>query len=278
MHAVAGPRARVGAFIESDRIQRWIIALILINAAVLGLETSPTVMEHTVGPWLLVADKVILGIFVVEILLKLFAQGWGFFRRPWNVFDFLVVGIALVPASGPMAVLRVLRLLRLVSMMPKLRFIVEALLKAIPGILSILGLLVLLFYVFAVIATGLFGKSFPEWFGSLGQSMYTLFQVMTLESWSMGIARPVMEQYNWAWVFFVPFILIATFTILNLFIAIIVNTMQSMQEDQQQFEHDTIEEVVHAENTQLHEDLKALRQEIRELRKEISSDRPSGSG
>ncbi|MCG5494865.1 ion transporter [Ectothiorhodospira variabilis] len=278
MHAVAGPRARVGAFIESDRIQRWIIALILINAAVLGLETSPTVMEHTVGPWLLVADKVILGIFVVEILLKLFAQGWGFFRRPWNVFDFLVVGIALVPASGPMAVLRVLRLLRLVSMMPKLRFIVEALLKAIPGILSILGLLVLLFYVFAVIATGLFGKSFPEWFGSLGQSMYTLFQVMTLESWSMGIARPVMEQYNWAWVFFVPFILIATFTILNLFIAIIVNTMQSMQEDQQQFEHDTIEEVVHAENTQLHEDLKALRQEIRELRKEISNDPPSGSG
>ncbi|MCG5525217.1 ion transporter [Ectothiorhodospira haloalkaliphila] len=278
MHAVAGPRARVGAFIESDRIQRWIIALILINAAVLGLETSPTVMEHTVGPWLLVADKVILGIFVVEILLKLFAQGWGFFRRPWNVFDFLVVGIALVPASGPMAVLRVLRLLRLVSMMPKLRFIVEALLKAIPGILSILGLLVLLFYVFAVIATGLFGKSFPEWFGSLGQSMYTLFQVMTLESWSMGIARPVMEQYNWAWVFFVPFILIATFTILNLFIAIIVNTMQSMQEDQQQFEHDTIEEVVHAENTQLHEDLKALRQEIRELRKEISSAPPSGSG
>ncbi|ANB03259.1 ion transporter [Ectothiorhodospira sp. BSL-9] len=278
MHAVAGPRARVGAFIESDRIQRWIIALILINAAVLGLETSPTVMEHTVGPWLLVADKIILGIFVVEILLKLFAQGWGFFRRPWNVFDFLVVGIALVPASGPMAVLRVLRLLRLVSMMPKLRFIVEALLKAIPGILSILGLLVLLFYVFAVIATGLFGKSFPEWFGNLGQSMYTLFQVMTLESWSMGIARPVMEEYNWAWVFFVPFILIATFTILNLFIAIIVNTMQSMQEDQQQFEHDTIEEVVHAENTQLHEDLKALRQEIRELRKEISSDRPSGPG
>ncbi|MCG5516097.1 MULTISPECIES: ion transporter [Ectothiorhodospira] len=278
MHVVAGPRARVGAFIQSDRIQRWIIALILVNAVILGLETSSTIMEHPAAPWLIAADRIILGVFVVEILLKLFAQGWGFFRRPWNVFDFLVVGIALVPTSGPMAVLRVLRLLRLVSMMPKLRFIVEALLKAIPGILSILGLLVLLFYVFAVIATGLFGKSFPEWFGSLGQSMYTLFQVMTLESWSMGIARPVMEEYSWAWVFFVPFILIATFTILNLFIAIIVNTMQSMQEDQQKFEHDAIEEVVHTENTQLHEDLKALRQEIGELRKEIARDRTPGPG
>ncbi|EHQ53091.1 Ion transport protein [Ectothiorhodospira sp. PHS-1] len=269
MQAEAGLRARVGAFIESAPIQRLIITLILINAAILGLATSPTLMEKA-GPWLMNADRVILGVFVVEILLKLYAQGLSFFRRPWNVFDFLVVTIALIPTTGPLAVLRVLRVLRLVSMVPKLRFIVEALLKAIPGILSIFGLLILLFYVFAVIATGLFGYSYPDWFGHLGRSMYTLFQVMTLESWSMGISRPVMETYPWAWVFFVPFILIATFTILNLFIAIIVNTMQSMQEEQQKFEHDTIEEVVHAENAQLHEDLKALRQEISALRQEIS--------
>ncbi|MCG5512612.1 ion transporter [Ectothiorhodospira shaposhnikovii] len=269
MQAEAGLRARVGAFIESAPIQRLIITLILINAAILGLATSPTLMEKA-GPWLMNADRVILGVFVVEILLKLYAQGLSFFRRPWNVFDFLVVTIALIPTTGPLAVLRVLRVLRLVSMVPKLRFIVEALLKAIPGILSIFGLLILLFYVFAVIATGLFGYSHPEWFGHLGRSMYTLFQVMTLESWSMGISRPVMETHAWAWVFFVPFILIATFTILNLFIAIIVNTMQSMQEEQQKFEHDTIEEVVHAENAQLHEDLKALRQEISALRQEIS--------
>ncbi|SEQ05878.1 voltage-gated sodium channel [Ectothiorhodospira magna] len=269
MQAEAGLRARVGAFIESAPIQRLIITLILINAAILGLATSPALMEKT-GPWLMYADRIILGIFVVEILLKLYAQGLSFFRRPWNVFDFLVITIALIPTTGPLAVLRVLRVLRLVSMVPKLRFIVEALLKAIPGILSIFALLILLFYVFAVIATGLFGQAYPDWFGHLGRAMYTLFQVMTLESWSMGISRPVMETFPWAWLFFVPFILIATFTMLNLFIAIIVNTMQSMQEEQQKFEHEAIGEVVHAENAQLHEDLKALRQEIASLRQEIS--------
>lgn len=262
-------RARAGAFIEAALVTRIIIALILINAVILGLETSSGVMDR-IGVWLISADRIILGIFVLEILIKLFAQGWHFFRRPWNVFDFLVVGIALVPTSGPLAVLRVLRVLRLVSLVPRLRFIVEALLKAIPGILSIFGLLLLLFYVFAVIATGLFGQSFADWFGSLGRSMYTLFQVMTLESWSMGISRPVMEAYPWAWVFFIPFILIATFTMLNLFIAIIVNTMQSMQAEQQKFEQETVERVVHDQNTLLHEDLKALHREISELRREIA--------
>ncbi len=277
-----GLRERAGRWIESGPVQRVIIALILINAAILGLETDPDIMAR-IGDWLIGADRVILGVFVVEILIKLYAKGLRFFRNPWNVFDFLVVGIALIPASGPFAVLRILRLLRLVSMIPKLRFVVEALLRAIPGIASIFGLLIILFYVFAVIATGLFAKDHPEWFGSIGRSMYTLFQVMTLESWSMGIARPVMETHPYAWVFFVPFILVATFTILNLFIAIIVNTMQTLAEEQQKFEEKTITTVVHAEsaqlhqdltrveseNQQLHQDLRALREEIRALREEL---------
>jgi voltage-gated sodium channel len=264
-----GPRARVGAWVESRAVQRVIVTLILINAVILGLETSSTAMAAA-GPALIAADRAILGVFVLEILLKLYAHRLGFFRNPWNVFDFAVVGIALIPSSGPLTVLRVLRVLRLVSMVPRFRFVVEALLRAIPGILSIVGLLAILYYVFAVMATGLFGERFPEWFGTIGNSMYTLFQIMTLESWSMGIVRPVMEAYPYAWVFFIPFILVATFTILNLFIAIIVSAMQSMSESQHSESRQEIEGVVHDEHGALRAELSALRQEIAELRRELN--------
>ena len=275
--SIATLRGRIGTWIESTRIQFSIIALIIVNAITLGLETSPTVME-AVGPAILMLDRAILSVFVVEILLKLFAFGPRFFRQPWNVFDFIVVTIALIPASGPLAVLRalrVLRVLRLVSMMPRLRFVVEALLHAVPGIASIAGLMLLIFYVAAVMSTGLFGQSFPEWFGSIGASMYTLFQVMTLESWSMGIARPVIDAYPYAWLFFIPFILIATFTMLNLFIAIIVNTMQTLHEATLEAEEKTIKEVVHDEGVILEDEIKSLREEIRELREMLKKDRPT---
>jgi voltage-gated sodium channel len=222
------------------------------------------------GPVLVTVDRLILAIFTLEVLAKMFAYGLRFWRNPWNVFDFLVVGIALVPGTGPFSVLRVLRLLRLVSMVPKLRFIVEALLRAIPGIGSILGLLMLVFYVFAIIATGLFRETHPEWFGTLGGSMYTLFQIMTLESWSMGISRPVMEEHPWAWAFFVPFILIATFTVLNLFIAIIVDAMQRMHEHQVALEEKTITTVVHEENQALHTELAALAEQTRILQERLA--------
>ncbi|WP_222708354.1 ion transporter [Alkalisalibacterium limincola] len=227
---VRAQRARLGAWVESPPIQRLVIGLIVLNAITLGLETSPEIVAGAGGllGWV---DRIALTVFTVEIGLKLVAQGRGFFRSPWNIFDALVVGIALVPASGPFAVLRalrVLRILRLASMMPRMRFVVEALLHAIPGLGAIGALLGLIFYVFAVVATSLFGASFPDWFGTLGKSLYTLFQVMTLESWSMGIARPVIAEYPWAWAFFIPFILSATFTMLNLFIAVIVNTMQTL--------------------------------------------------
>jgi len=266
-------RQRVGRWIDSERVQHIIIALILINAATLGLETSSRMMD-AVGGALKFADRLLLSIFVVEILVKLYAFGWRFFRNAWNVFDFVVVGIALIPSSGPLSVMRVLRVLRLISVVPRFRFVVESLLRAIPGIMSIAGLLLILFYVAAVMATGLFGERFPEWFGSIGESMYTLFQVMTLESWSMGIARPVIEVYPWAWAFFVPFILIATFTMLNLFIAIIVSTMQSMVEEQKDQETAEIGALVHQETVELQNELRSLRGEMRALRKSI--DRSAG--
>lgn len=259
---------RIGAWIESPRMQRLILVLIVINAAILGLETSPWVMG-LIGPALIAADKAILAVFVLEILAKLVAHRGGFFRQPWNVFDFVVVGIALVPASGPLSVLRalrVLRVLRLVSGMPRLRFVVESLLHALPGIGAIAGLIGILFYVFAVMATGLFGASFPQWFGSVGESLYSLFQIMTLESWSMGIVRPVMEVYPYAWAFFVPFILLATFTMLNLFIAVIVNTMQALNDTNPHEERARIEAAVHAEGQGIERELRALRAEVEALR------------
>ncbi|MAT65260.1 MAG: voltage-gated sodium channel [Gammaproteobacteria bacterium] len=272
----ASLRARAGRWIESPRVQHAIVFLIVINAIILGLETSPAVMER-VGPALRLADSLILGVFVVEIAIKLFAYRLRFFTIAWNVFDFIVVGIALIPASGPLAVLRalrVLRVLRLISMVPKLRFIVEALLHAVPGIASIAGLMLLLFYVFAVMATGLFGQQFPDWFGSIGASMYTLFQIMTLESWSMGIVRPVMELYPQAWLFFVPFILIATFTMLNLFIGIIVDTMQTMHEAEHRRDRSLIEQRIEAEGGAIEDEIRGLRAEIRELKAALDRGRP----
>jgi voltage-gated sodium channel len=261
-------RLRMAAWVEAPRVQHSIVVLIVVNAFTLGLETSPAVMAR-IGFWLLALDHFILGVFVVEISAKLYAYRWRFFRDPWNVFDFVIVTIALIPASGPLAVLRslrILRVLRLISMVPRLRFVVESLLHAIPGIASIAALLVLLYYVFAVMATGLFGADHPAWFGTIGKSMYTLFQIMTLESWSMGIVRPVMETHPYAWVFFIPFILIATFTMLNLFIAIIVNTMQTMQKTTHAEEQAAIEAVVQTQGNSLEEQLLALHQELKEIK------------
>ena len=216
-------KERLKAFIEASFVQNTLIALILINAAILGLETSQAARARA-GDILYTIDSVILAIFVVEIAIRLYVYRLKFWRDPWSVFDFVVVGIALIPASGPLAVLRalrVLRVLRLLTMVPSMRKVVGALLTAIPGLGSIALVLCILYYVFAVIATNLFAAAFPEWFGTLGRSLYTLFQIMTLESWSMGIVRPVMEEYPYSWIFFITFILVATFTMLNLFIAII---------------------------------------------------------
>ncbi len=261
-------RFRAGEWIESKPVQQLIITLIVMNAIILGMQTSNELLT-SIGGMLHIADQVILIVFVIELLVKIYAQGIGFFRRAWNNFDFFVVGIALVPASGPLVVLRalrVLRVLRMLSMIPRLRFVVEALLHAIPGLSSIGMLMLIIFYVFAVMATSLFGEQFPEWFGSIGGSMYTLFQVMTLESWSMGIVRPVMEVYPYAWLYFIPFILIATFTMLNLFIGIIVDTMQSMHQADLEEEREHIEQVVHEDTGSLAVEVRSLREEIRQLK------------
>jgi voltage-gated sodium channel len=221
-------RQRISAFLDTPVVRNGIIAVIVFNAILLGLETSATVMGAA-GPVILALDKACLAIFVIELALKLYAQRLAFFRSGWNIFDFLIVGISLTPGAQTFSVLRalrILRLLRVISVTPSLRRVVEGFLKALPGMGSVFLLMGMLFYIGAVMATKLFSASFPEWFGDLGNSAYTLFQIMTLESWSMGIVRPVMELYPYAWMFFVPFIMVTTFAVVNLLVGLIVNSMQ----------------------------------------------------
>ena len=268
-------RERALGFIEHSKVQGLIIVLILINAVLLGLETWPDAMA-AYGPLIVTLDKGILAVFVVEIALRLYGHRAAFWRDPWSLFDFVVVAIALFPATGQFAVLRalrVLRVLRLLTMVPSMRRVVGALLAAIPGLGSIALVLLILYYVFAVIATNLFAAAYPEWFGDIGRSLYTLFQIMTLESWSMGIARPVMEQFPYAWAFFIPFILVATFTMLNLFIAIIVNAMQSYSETEHQETVQALVDTRHIEKD-VCDQVGALREDIRELKAMLATRRP----
>ncbi len=226
---------KIRTLVESSQFTIAITVLILINAVTLGLETDRKVMaDHAVMLGLI--DRVILVLFSFELVLKLYAYRLAFFRSGWNLFDLLIVTIAWIPASGNLSVmraLRVLRILRLISVVPQLRRVISAIGYSIPGMVSVVGVLGLIFYVSAVLATKLFGMhpdpNMQEWFGSISASAYTLFQIMTLESWSMGVVRPTMELFPWAWLFFLPFIIITSFAVLNFFIGIIVDSMQMAQ-------------------------------------------------
>ena len=287
--ALGPTRSRLRSIVEHPRTQHGIAVLIVLNAITLGLETSATAMA-AVGPYLLAADRAILGVFVVELLSKLIVYRWRFFRSGWNVFDFLIVGISLVPASGNLSVLRalrILRVLRLLSVIPQMRRVVQALLEAIPGMGSIVAVLFLVFYVSSVLATKLFGLAvhpldadgnMQEWFGTIGRSMYSLFQIMTLESWSMGIVRPTMELYPWAWIFFVPFIVLTSFAVLNLFIAIIVNAMQSQHDAENAEAQRELREEQHAEAVAVGEAIDRLTREVEALRRELKAEQRRDGG
>ncbi|WP_282095997.1 ion transporter [Epibacterium ulvae] len=222
------PLTLVSNVLNSATFGRFIIFVILLNAVTLGLETSQTIMARF-GGLIILLDKICLTIFVVEIVAKLAVRRLAFFRSGWSVFDLIIVTLALVPGSQAISVLRalrILRVLRVISVAPSLRRVVEGFVTALPGMGSVFLLMAIIFYIGAVIATKLFADTFPQWFGTLGQSGYSLFQIMTLESWSMGIVRPVMEVYPYAWAFFIPFIMVTTFAVVNLLVGLIVNSMQ----------------------------------------------------
>jgi voltage-gated sodium channel len=272
--ALAPPAsAQLRNFVESRGFALAITIVIAINAVTLGLETWPLAMQ-TAGPLLLTLDRLALWFFTVEIGLKIWLYRGRFFRDAWGVFDFVIVAIAWLPSAGPLSVLRALRIiraLRLLTIVPQMRTVIGALFRALPGMGSVIAVLMLVFYVAAVMATKLFAADFPEWFGSVGASMYSLFQIMTLESWSMGIVRPVMEQYPYAWLFFVPFIIVTSFAVLNLFIALIVNSMQSMQAET----NDNVRAealAAHDEREALSRQIEALTEEIRQVRQAFHRD------
>ena len=273
--AAGSLRARAAAALDKPRVQRAILALIIANAAVLGLQTSEKLVAAT-GDLLASIDRAILMAFIAEIGTRLYVRRAAFFRDPWNWFDVIVVGTALIPANAHFAVLRglrVLRVLRAMAIAPSMRRVVGAMLAAIPGLASTAMVLVLIFYVFAVIGTHLFSEAFPAWFGHVGRSLYTLFQVMTLESWSMGISRPVMEKFPYAWTFFVPFILASTYTMLNLFIAIIVGATQEQAAAEKEQTQAAIDEAREHVEADLHQQMRDLRSEIAELRALLARER-----
>ena len=250
------------SIVEHPKFKGAVLILIVLNAVLLGLETArslPTGIYDSV----VFINHLILGLFVVELVLRIATYRFGFFAEAWNVFDFVIIVAALVTPTGPFQVvrsLRILRAVRLVSSVPSLRRVVEGMLGALPGIGSVLFLLVLVLYVAGVMATVMFRDVAPEEFGHLGLSLYSLFQVMTLEGWA-EIAQHVMDQYSWAWMFFIGFILVATFLVLNLVIGVVVGSIQSR-----------IETEIAEENlgdAALREELSALRQEIYALRESL---------
>jgi len=236
---------KLKSFTDSVFFQNTILLVIIINCIVMGIQTSPN-LSNELGKLLSVCDKICLGIFITELLLKLMVYKKQFFKSGWNIFDTLIVIISILSDFSYLSTMRVFRVfrvfrslkamkslkslrgLRLISGIEKLQVIVVAIINSIPSILWTGGLLMLIYYIFAIMGVSLFGTSFPEWFGSIGRAMYTLFQVMTLESWSMGISRPVMELYPLAWLYFVPFVLTSSFIVMNVVVGIVVNSISEV--------------------------------------------------
>lgn len=222
----------IASLLAHKVFQNTIVGVILLNAAILGVLTVPD-LDPAIVDWLHWLDHACLIVFCVEIFLKLVVLRLGFFKDGWNVFDFLVVAIALAPAAGPLSVLRALRvfrLMRLVTAFPSMRQVISGMFGAIPGVASVAGILLVIFYVAAIMAIGFFGEIDPENFGGLGPAFFTLFQLMTTEGWP-NMARTIMETSPLAWLFFIPFIVMTTFTTLNLVFGIVVNSMEEAKEE-----------------------------------------------
>ncbi|MEW6622552.1 MAG: ion transporter [Bacillota bacterium] len=207
-----------------------VIGLILLNAVIIGLETYPAIYKPY-KQWFYLSERLLLWLFTIELTLRIIGtRPWyAFFRNGWNNFDFIIVASSLLFSGAHfisvLRILRLLRVLRAVSVIPSLQKLVNALLNTIPSLGNIMLLMSLIFYIFGVLGTILFAEAAPEFFGSLHLSLLTLFQVVTLESWASGVMRPLITEVSWAWAYFVSFILIGTFVIINLFVGVIVNNV-----------------------------------------------------
>ncbi|MBR1374665.1 MAG: ion transporter [Cardiobacteriaceae bacterium] len=263
-------REKITNLVQSSLFRNGILALIVINSITIGIETL-----HLTG-WvktaLLYFDIFAVIIYTLEAVFKIYAYRVGYFKRAWNLFDFLILLLCLIPTSlipfpvqvaRVLRVLRVFRVFRLISAFKQMRIVIEAIARAIPGVFWTALLLFIIYYVFAVIGTVMFGEKYQDWFGNLAKSFYTLFQVMTLESWSMGIARPVMEEYPWSWAYFVPFVLISSFIVVNVVVGIVLDTISQTRSevDREEIKEKTLED----KNTALQKEISALKEHLEKI-------------
>lgn len=208
-----------------------IIAVILFNAVVIGLETYPSILKPNKELFLII-ERLLLWIFSIEIAIRITAEDrwYRFFRDGWNNFDFIIVASSIILIGyhyiSILRILRLLRVLRAISVIPSLQKLIYALLRTIPSLGNIMLLMGLIFYIFAVLGTIIFSEISPEYFGTLHHTLLTLFQIVTLESWASEIMRPINEIAPWAWMYFVSFVLVGTFVVINLFVGVIVNNVQ----------------------------------------------------
>lgn len=268
--AIGGHRERVTRIVDSRWFQNTIVTVIVLNGLSLGLETYEDTFAAFSG-YFQVAEHVFVAVFATELLLKTYAHGRAFFRDPWNWFDLIVVGIALVPASSGFSVLRllrILRLLRLISVLPQLREIVSALFRSVPGLGTVIGLLFIVMYTAAVLGEKLFGAISPRYFGDLGTTLYTLFMLLTTENWP-DISDTVIDESPMAWIFFVVFIVVSAFIVLNLIIAVIVTSLES-EVNAQRWEEDQAIELVQHKAVMAR--LDALTEEVVRLRAHLTPD------
>ena len=259
---------------SSKIFKNTIVLIILINSIVLGLITSEAIYAKF-GELLEFILSACVVIFTVEITLRIIAKGWRFFLNGWNIFDFLLITMALMPETGAaitFRVFRVLRALRMVSSMKKLRHIVSAILVSAPHVFWAAVLEMIIFYIFGIMGQNLFHEAFPQWFGTLGETVYTLFQVTTLESWSMGIARPVMKVYPWAWMYFVPFVMISSYIVLNVVVGVVVNATSDISEDDNISMKDKIK-AKKVTNTELSEQINELKEHILRLEAKLEENK-----
>ena len=216
--------------VEAPAFEFTIIAIIILNGALLGLGTSPALSERY-GELIRIGSQIALVIFIVEALLKMVSVSprvAGYFKDGWNIFDFLVIVFALIPATGQFAMIarlaRLLRVLRLISTIRDLRLIVAALVRSIPSVGHVMMLMSIIVYIYAIMGYHLFHENDPENWGNLGISLLTLFNIITLEGWT-EVMYAAMEVHRLAWLYFVSFVIVGTFVVINLFIAIIINNL-----------------------------------------------------
>lgn len=276
---------KIKALVEHKIFNNVILIIIIINSIVIGLQTSAAI-EAKIGFVLGIIDMVCLVIFTIEIVLKLLAYGIRFFLDGWNIFDFIIVllsfltGLSFLSSFRAFRIFRVLRTLkaarglkalkglrtlRMITWMDDLKLIIAAIGRSVPGIMWSGILLLLIYYMFSIMGVSLFGAKFPDWFGNIGKSMYTLFQVMTLESWSMGISRPVMEEFSWAWAYFVPFVLISSFVMMNVIVGIVVNAISDVTDKVKKENEEEKSEFTKEE--ELKKEIQALKEQLSKVEK-----------